>query len=193
MSTFSIKFEGSQCELPKEFEKEGELNWDNKTFFSADEFAFLCEDGRWTEINFDSYNQMYSEYQRLNDEGDTENVELRRLNDFTGEISFVSFTPQKDSDYDLIAEFSAVVIYGKLDKVELIQAKKVDNSKRKRYNAELLRQIETDAEVINKWWFKPYSVYSLFLRGISMAVIFIWQVPAVILNWLVKKLTPEIK
>ena len=142
MSTFSIKFEGSQCELPKEFEKEGELNWDNKTFFSADEFAFLCEDGRWTEINFDSYNQMYSEYQRLNDEGDTENVELRRLNDFTGEISFVSFTPQKDSDYDLIAEFSAVVIYGKLDKVELIQAKKV---------------------------------------------------PAVILNWLVKKLTPEIK
>lgn len=177
--------------MPKEFEGES-IDWAEQTFYSADTFPFLFEDERWTEIKFDEDNQMNRELQTLEGE-EIKNIEFERLEDFTGELTFVSFIPQKDSSYDLVAEFTAVVIYGKLDKVVTVTAKKLDNDKRKEAVAELSSRVKASIETSNKWWFKPYSVYSVLLRGIAMVILFIWQIPAYLFDWLIRKITPEVK
>jgi hypothetical protein len=207
MMGFTIRFENGQCPMPENFKDHG-VDWDNYIFHCMDEYEFVAEDGRWTEVIFDEFNLMNREIQTLKfipqetestlsagsvkELFEADQVEFKRLEDFTGELNFVAFIPQEDKSYDLTAEFKAVVIYGKLDKVEIVSSKRMDNENRKKLVESVSAEIKLEDKRSSAWWQVPYSIYSGLLRGLCGIITLVWCMPAYILQWVIKKITPKL-
>ena len=120
------------------------------------------------------------------------NVDLQRLDDFTGNLEFRHFDPHVDENHDLVTEYRAVIIYGKLDKVEIISSKLVDNTELNEMIKKSSEGAMSRIKTTESWWYPIYSVYSFLVRAIFGTVMFILGVPILILTFIRDKIAPKL-
>jgi hypothetical protein len=202
---FSIIFEGTQLPVPPEI-KGMNIKWEETSLISHDMLPeFQCSNGEWVELQITEHGKIYkqiSTQELVKDESDpvlgvkTENTSerLELQEDFTGVIRFTHYFPSEDGGSDYNIAWKSVFVHGDLDIVEVEEVKAMDPEVRLKAIEEIkesINDLNKNLKVKGSPAFRYlYQPYRFLLRGSFLMVSFVWRQPLLLLQWVVKKLTP---